>query len=134
SRAARSSVGTHLSVCPSANCPPPSAIFLPGRGASRRWRCCAPCRGAMTAVDETYPLAGEAVLDPALPLADALAGRDGAYGIVADAALLGRLGLAIGNRLTIGGVRFELRAVLVSEPDRLASGIRFGAPALISQQ
>ncbi|MGA7384098.1 MAG: ABC transporter permease, partial [Methylocella sp.] len=54
------------------------------------------------AVDETYPLAGEAGLDPALPLADALAGRDGAYGIVAGAALLGRLGLAIGNRLTIG--------------------------------
>ncbi len=86
------------------------------------------------AVDETYPLAGEAVLDPALPLADALAGRDGAYGIVADAALLGKLGLAIGDRLTIGGARFELRAVLVSEPDRLASGIRFGAPVLISQR
>ncbi|MGH6935741.1 MAG: ABC transporter permease, partial [Methylocella sp.] len=86
------------------------------------------------AVDETYPLAGEAVIDPTLPLADALAGRDGAYGIVADAALLARLGLAIGNRLTIGGARFELRAVLVSEPDRLASGIRFGAPVLISQQ
>jgi putative ABC transport system permease protein len=86
------------------------------------------------AVDEAYPLAGEVLLDPALPLSDALAGRDGAYGIVADAALVGRLGLAIGNRLTIGGARFELRAVLVFEPDRLASGIRFGAPALISQQ
>ncbi|MGH6863985.1 MAG: ABC transporter permease, partial [Methylocella sp.] len=86
------------------------------------------------AVDEAYPLAGEVLLDPALPLADALAWRDGAFGIVADAALLGRLGLAIGNRLTIGGARFELRAVLVFEPDRLAGGIRFGAPALISQQ
>jgi putative ABC transport system permease protein len=86
------------------------------------------------AVDETYPLAGKVLLDPALPLADALALRDGAYGIVADAALLERLGLAIGNLLTIGGARFELRAVLVFEPDRLASGIRFGAPALISQQ
>ncbi|MGH6845992.1 MAG: ABC transporter permease [Methylocella sp.] len=86
------------------------------------------------AVDEAYPLAGEVLLDPALPLADALALRDGAYGIAADAALLGRLGLAIGNQLTIGGARFELRAVLVFEPDRLASGIRFGAPALISQQ
>jgi putative ABC transport system permease protein len=86
------------------------------------------------AVDETYPLAGEAVVDPALPLADALALRGGAFGLVADAALIGRLGLAIGNRLTIGGARFELRAVLVSEPDRLASGIRFGPPALISRE
>ena len=85
------------------------------------------------AVDETYPLAGEAVLDPALPLADALASRDGTYGIVAGAALLGRLGLSIGDHVAIGGTRFELRAVLVSEPDRLAGGIRFGAPALISE-
>ena len=86
------------------------------------------------AVDETYPLAGEAVVDPAIPLADALALRGGAFGLVADAALIGRLGLAIGSRLTIGGARFELRAVLVSEPDRLASGIRFGPPALISRE
>src|SRR5580692_3428954 len=35
------------------------------------------------AVDEAYPLAGEAVLDPASPLAEALAWRDGAHGIVA---------------------------------------------------
>ncbi len=86
------------------------------------------------AVDHNYPLAGEAVLDPAQPLADALAERDGIYGIVAGAALLGRLGLSIGDHVAIGDTRFELRAVLVSEPDRLAGGIRFGAPALISQQ
>src|ERR1700730_5760592 len=34
------------------------------------------------AVDEAYPLAGEVVLDPVLPLADALAWRDGTYGMV----------------------------------------------------
>ncbi|MGQ0446677.1 MAG: ABC transporter permease [Beijerinckiaceae bacterium] len=86
------------------------------------------------AVDKTYPLAGEVLLDPATPLADALALREGAHGMVADAALLGKLGLSIGDQLTIGATRFELRAVLVFEPDRLASGIRFGAPALLSQQ
>src|SRR5208283_4757737 len=86
------------------------------------------------AVDRSYPMAGEVVLDPALPLADALAERDGVYGIAADAALFGRLDLATGYRLTIGTARFELRARLAAEPDRLASGIGFGSPVLISQE
>src|SRR5450631_253131 len=86
------------------------------------------------AIDRSYPLAGEAVLDPALPLADALAERDGVFGLAADAALFGRLDLAAGDRLTIGGARFELRARLAAEPDRLAGGIGFGPPVLISQE
>ena len=84
------------------------------------------------AVDRSYPLAGEVGLDPALPLAGALAERDGVFGIAADAALFGRLDLVGGNHLTIGNARFELRARLVSEPDRLAGGIGFGPPVLIS--
>ncbi|MGH6842576.1 MAG: ABC transporter permease, partial [Methylocella sp.] len=68
------------------------------------------------AIGEAYPLAGEVLLDPATPLAGALALREGAYGIVADAALLGKLGISIGDHLTIGATRFELRAVLVLEP------------------
>lgn len=85
------------------------------------------------AIDRFYPLAGKVLLDPALPLANTLAERDGVYGIAADAGLFGRLDLAIGNRLTIGGARFELRARLAAEPDRLAGGIGFGPPVLISQ-
>lgn len=85
------------------------------------------------AVDRSYPLAGAVVLDPVLPLNDALAERDGVFGIAADAALFGRLDLATGNRLTIAGARFELRARLAAEPDRLAGGIGFGPSILISQ-
>ncbi|HMF07141.1 MAG TPA: FtsX-like permease family protein [Methylocella sp.] len=85
------------------------------------------------AVDEAYPLAKGPVLDPALPLPDVLDERDGAYGMAADAALLGRLGLKLGERLMIGVARFQIRALLVSEPDRLASSVRFGPPALISE-
>ena len=86
------------------------------------------------AVDHAYPLAGQAMLDPALPLADALAERNGVYGIVADQTLFGRLDLTTGSRLTIGHARFELRARLAAEPDRLAGGIGFGPPVLISQE
>ncbi|MCI0468205.1 MAG: FtsX-like permease family protein [Beijerinckiaceae bacterium] len=86
------------------------------------------------AADEAYPLALGPALDPALPLANVLEERNGKFGIAADAALLGRLGLELGGHLMIGNAQFEVRSVLVFEPDRLASGIRFGPPALISQK
>lgn len=85
------------------------------------------------AVDQAYPLAGDVILDPALPLADALAERDGAYGIVADAALLAKLGVSLGSRLTIGEARFELRAVLTTEPDHFVGAIGFGPRVLIAE-
>lgn len=86
------------------------------------------------AVDRAYPLAGGVLLEPALPLAKALEKRDGAYGLAADPALFGRLDLAAGDHLTIGGARFELRAKLAAEPDRLAVGIRYGPSVLMSQE
>lgn len=86
------------------------------------------------AVDHAYPLTGEIVLDPALPLAAALSKQDGVFGIVADEALFDRLGLSQGQRLTMGEARFEVRARLITEPDRLAGGIGFGPTVLISDE
>lgn len=84
------------------------------------------------AIDEAYPLAKGPVLDPPLPLAGVLAERDGVFGMAADPALLGRLGLHAGERVKIGAAEFQIRAELVFEPDRLASSVRFGPPGLIS--
>jgi putative ABC transport system permease protein len=86
------------------------------------------------ALDDAYPLAKGPVLDPPLPPHEILAERDGAFGMAADAALLGRLGLKAGEHLMIGNANFQIRAVLLSEPDRLASSIRFGPPVLISEK
>ncbi|MFN3347856.1 ABC transporter permease [Pseudorhodoplanes sp.] len=83
------------------------------------------------AVDGLYPLYGNAVLDPAMPLADALAFRDGAYGAAVDIALLTRLDLKVGDRIAVGNAQIDIRAVLRSEPDKLAGGIGFG-PRLLT--
>ena len=85
------------------------------------------------ALDGAYPLFGEAVLDPPLPLAAALAEHDGAFGAAADPALLTRLDLAPGAIVTIGGARIEIRAAIKTEPDRLAGGIGFGPRLFMSQ-
>ena len=78
------------------------------------------------AIDDVYPLYGEALLEPDMPLHEALAARDGVFGVVADIALLTRLDLKIGDTITIGEAPLVIRAVLRSEPDKLADGIGFG--------
>ena len=75
---------------------------------------------------------GTPALDPAGPLAAALAPRDGVFGAAADPALLVRLDLKPGARVTVGSATFEIRAVLRSEPDKLAGGIGFGPRLLVS--
>ena len=87
----------------------------------------------MKAVDAAYPLYGTVTLDPPQPLSDALALRDGAYGAAADPALLARLDLKPGARITVGAAPIEIRAVLTSEPDKLVSGIGFGPRLLVSE-
>ena len=85
------------------------------------------------AVDGSYPQRGQVETEPARPFPDLLAGRDGVYGAVADPALFDRLDLKPGARLTIGSATFELRARLLSEPDKIANGIGFGPRLLMSQ-
>jgi putative ABC transport system permease protein len=86
------------------------------------------------AVDRAYPLYGELSLEPALDLPTLLAERDGVFGAAAAPALLARLGLKTGDRVSVGAANLEIRSVLRSEPDKLAAGIEFGPRLLISEQ
>ena len=86
------------------------------------------------AVDAGYPLYGSVALDPQQPLPQALACRDGAFGAAVDPALLARLDLKPGARITLGSAAVEIRSLLSSEPDKLAAGLGFGPRLLISEQ
>jgi putative ABC transport system permease protein len=85
------------------------------------------------AVDTLYPTAGTLETQPAGSPADLLAERDGTFGAIADPALFDRLDLKPGQVITIGGARFEVRARIVSEPDKIATGIGFGPRLILSQ-
>ena len=65
------------------------------RTSARRWsrsrRSTAPIRST-----------AQLVLEPAMPLAEALAERDGVFGAAVDMALLTRLDLKVGDRITVG--------------------------------
>ena len=87
----------------------------------------------LKAVEPSWPRIGAAVLAPSMPLGDALSEKDGAFGAAAEEALLARLNLKLGDVVRIGEAKFAIRTVLISEPDRLATGVGLGPRVLISQ-
>jgi putative ABC transport system permease protein len=121
---------------------PQEVAFLAGRGtistiATMRGMANAGDKGAalveIKAVDAGYPGIGDLVTEPQSPVAELLGPRDGVFGAVADPVLLGRLDLKPGDIVMVGGARVQLRAHLVSEPDKIAAGVGFGPRLLISQ-
>ncbi|GJE54982.1 ABC transporter permease [Methylobacterium thuringiense] len=88
----------------------------------------------LKAVDGGYPAVGSLATDPAAPVADLLATRDGVFGAVADPVLLTRLGLKVGDRITVAGKPLEIRAALVTEPDSISAGIGFGPRLIVAME
>lgn len=84
---------------------------------------------SLKAVGDEWPLYGSVELDPPLPIDEALA--DG--GAVAEAALLARLGVGLGDRIRIGAVEVTLRATILREPDRLGGMFAFGPRLIVTQ-
>lgn len=88
---------------------------------------------AIRAVDTNYPLVGTVTVDDSdQPLADLLAERDGRYGLVADALLFDRLGLKVGDPVTIGQAQFTLTGIIGTVPDQVTAGLQLGLPAFMS--
>jgi putative ABC transport system permease protein len=82
------------------------------------------------AVDQLYPLYGALVTEPMLGLDELFGARDGVFGAAAPDILFERLGLKIGDSVELGGRTFQLRALLVTEPDAVSDGFGF-APRLL---
>jgi putative ABC transport system permease protein len=88
----------------------------------------------LKAVDDAYPLFGKVVLSPEVPLSEALQQRgDGDWGLVAEPALLAKMKLVVGDRLSIGDASFYVSATLQREPDQAARGLAFGLRVIVGQ-
>ena len=88
----------------------------------------------LKAVDAAYPLVGEVGLDPPAPLYEALGKRGELWGTVVEAGLLNKLGLARGEVVKVGEARFEIRATIAKEPDRVASVVSFGPRLMVAAE
>lgn len=82
------------------------------------------------AIDSAYPLLGEVILEPEIPLDVALSGKDGAPGAVLDPVLIERLGMAVGDRFNLGATEFVIMAALIREPDA-SGGFNFGPRTIV---
>ncbi|MFL5338388.1 MAG: ABC transporter permease [Geminicoccaceae bacterium] len=82
---------------------------------------------SLKAVDTAYPLVGDVLLDPPMPLADALRGG----GAVAERTLLARLDVGLGGEVRIGETTVRITAILLREPDRVGGLFGLGPRMLI---
>jgi len=89
---------------------------------------------SLKAVDGAYPLLGTVVLDPPMPVSEALAARDGVYGAVVHPDLLSRLGARVGDVIAVGDGEFRISAVLRSEPDRSFRLLAFGPRLMVGME
>ncbi|HEY5740741.1 MAG TPA: ABC transporter permease, partial [Gammaproteobacteria bacterium] len=89
-------------------------------------------RVELQSMDERYPLYGELELEPAAGLAEVTALRDGRWGIAIDPLLGVRLGLEVGDRVAIGGIETEVRALVRRQSDRALNADWRGPPVLLS--
>ncbi|WP_375259775.1 ABC transporter permease, partial [Citreimonas sp.] len=78
-------------------------------------------------VDAAYPLLGSVVLEPDMPLDEALADR----GAVMAPVLADRLGLNPGDTFRLGEQEFTLRARLAREPDDVGQGFGLGPRTIV---
>lgn len=86
----------------------------------------------LRALDGAYPLYGALGLSTDLAGEAALAEQDGVYGAVAAPIFFQRLGIAVGDRITVGRSEFELRGEITNEPDALSEGFGFAPRLMIS--
>ena len=90
-------------------------------------------RVELQTVDSAYPLYGNLGLEPAVSLEEALAMNNGRYGAAIDAVLAERLDIGIGDEVYVGALALQVRAIVVSQPDRRLSADWRGAPLLLSE-
>jgi putative ABC transport system permease protein len=80
-------------------------------------------------VDAAYPLVGAVTLGDGRTLDATIRNGDGA---VVDAILLERLGLKIGDRLSIGTLEVPIMGVIAKEPDTITDRLTFGPRVMVS--
>jgi putative ABC transport system permease protein len=77
------------------------------------------------AADPLYPLVGAVQFAPPnekLSLGEALARKDGVWGVAVEPAVLDRMGAHLGDRVKLGTLDYEIRAAIAKEPDRVGTG------------
>jgi len=82
-------------------------------------------------VDTFYPIYGQVLIDPQIPLSEALATIDGVPGALMLKTLADRLAIDVGDNFRLGLNEFELRGIITNEPDNAGGGFTLGPRTLV---
>ncbi len=88
----------------------------------------------LQSVDEHYPLYGDVLLEPDIPVIEAVRLNEGVWGVALDPVLADRLAVSVGSTVSIGDHLVEVRAVIRNQPDRALSADWRGPPVLIATE
>ncbi len=89
----------------------------------------------LQSVDQNYPLYGQVALTPSQSLTAAVGqSSDGVWGAAFDPLLAEQLGLAVGQRVRVGALELELRALIEEQPDRSLRADWRGPPLIIHRR
>jgi putative ABC transport system permease protein len=89
----------------------------------------------LKAIDNAYPLFGMLTLtsETGTENPDALLQqKNGLYGVLIEKSLSDRLELPINGQVRIGELNFEVRGIILSEPDKASQGMALGPRTIIS--
>lgn len=88
----------------------------------------------LQSVDAAYPLYGTVTLEPDISLQQAVQqSSDGVWGAAFDPALIEQLSLEVGQRVVIGDMEVELRALILEQPDRSLRADFRGPPLIVDE-
>lgn len=91
-------------------------------------------RVELQSMNANYPLYGELELVPEIPLNDATQFIDNSWGLAIDAALAESHHIRVGDNVFIGDLEMQVRALVISQPDRNLTAEWRGAPVLIADE
>ncbi|OSQ43896.1 ABC transporter permease [Thalassospira sp. MCCC 1A01428] len=86
----------------------------------------------LKAVDDQYPLFGQMQLQNDTPFASTLTKKDGLWGGVAEAGLLERLNIKVGDTVKLGDVDVQIRGIIAKEPDKAIGFLNFGPRLMVA--
>ena len=87
---------------------------------------------SLKAVDSNYPLYGALKTEPPVELPDLLGKKNNVWGAVVDPILMKKLEARIGITIKVGDAAFEIRGIIIKEPDKAGNLIQFGPRFMIS--
>ncbi|MDG1995470.1 MAG: FtsX-like permease family protein [Emcibacteraceae bacterium] len=86
------------------------------------------------AVDDNYPLFGTLVTNSSLPRSELTSFKNGLWGAVPLEAIATRLSLSVGDKINIGSLLYEVRAITAKEPDSSNAGFQLAPSILVSSK